>query len=130
MSGEHEDPYQTRLRDHLEAMRRRSQKARSWHDQAGFYTGLLNREGYVMIRTQLRREDITFLSMAREDVLTLADMALRLLDLHRPRDAGGTSSDPANPIRRCRSCQWRWPCPTFRAFADALGDGTAPGRVP
>lgn len=130
MSGEHEDPHQVRLRDHLEAMRQRSRNARSWRGQAGFYTGLLNREGYVTIRTQLRREDITFLSTAREDVLTLADMALRLLDLHRPRDAGGTTSDPANPIRRCRSCMWRWPCPTFRAFADALGDEPPAGRTP
>jgi len=51
----------------------------------------------------------------------LGGRALRLLELHRPRDAGGITSDPSNPIRRCRSCMWRWPCPTFRAFSDALG---------
>lgn len=127
--GSQEDPHQARVRDHLEAMRLRSQRARSWRDQAGLYHGLLNREGYVTIRARLRREDITFLSVAREDVLALADVGLRLLDLHRPRDAGGTTSDPANPIRRCRSCMWRWPCPTFRAFADALGEGAPPGRA-
>ena len=120
-SGEHEDPHQARVRDHLETMRLRSEKAQSWHDQAGVYSGLLNREGYVTIRAHLSREDITFLTRAREDVIALADVALRLLELHRPRDAGGITSDPSRPIRRCRSCMWRWPCPTFRAFSDVLG---------
>ncbi|HEY3688145.1 MAG TPA: hypothetical protein VGL93_34225 [Streptosporangiaceae bacterium] len=121
MSGEHEDPHQARVRDHLEAMRQRSEKAQSWRNQAGFYTSLLNRQGYVTVRAQLSRADLAFLTMAREDVMSLADVALRLLELHRPRDAGGITSDPSNPIRRCRSCMWRWPCPTFRAFSDALG---------
>lgn len=121
MSGEHEDPHQARVRDHLEAMRQRSENAQSWRSQAGFYTGLLNRQGFVTIRAQLSRADLAFLTMAREDVISLADVALRLLELHRPRDAGGITSDPANPIRRCRSCMWRWPCPTFRAFSDGLG---------
>lgn len=120
-SGEHEDPHQARVRDRLETMRQRSEKAQSWREQAGFYTGLLNREGYVTIRAHLGREDITFLTRAREDVIALTDVALRLLELHRPRDAGGITSDPSHPIRRCRSCMWRWPCPTFRAFSDVLG---------
>ena len=47
-------------------------------------------------------------------------IALRLLDLHQPRDAGGITSDAANPILRCRSCMWRWPCPTFRAISESF----------
>ena len=103
-------------------MRLRSEKAQSWHAQAGVYSGLLNREGYVTIRACFSQEDVTFLSRAREDVIALADVALRMLELHRPRDAGGITSDPAHPIRRCRSCMWRWPCPTFRTLSDTLSD--------
>lgn len=119
-SGEHEDPHQARVRDRLETMRLRSENAQSWRDQAHVYDGLVNRDGYVTIRAHLSHDDIGFLTWAREDVIVLADVALRLLELHRPRDAGGITSDPAYPIRRCRSCMWRWPCPTFRVFSEML----------
>lgn len=116
-----DDPQRDRLRDHLEAIKARAQKAQSWRDESTYYTRLINRDGYVPIKTRLSREDIAFLATAREDLLAFAELSLRLVELHQPRDAGGISSDPAKPIRRCRSCMWRWPCPTFRAFLDTIG---------
>jgi hypothetical protein len=87
---------------------------------------LVNREGYVPVRTRLAVEDLDFLSGAREELLCFSELGLRLLDLHQPRDAGGISSDAAHPILRCRSCMWRWPCPTFRALSETF----APLRAP
>ncbi|MFI7708317.1 hypothetical protein [Nonomuraea sp. NPDC049480] len=81
----------------------------------------MNHEGYVPIRTRLATEDLEFLAGARGDLLRFSELGLRLLDLHQPRDAGGITSDAAHPIRRCRSCMWRWPCPTFRAMVESLG---------
>jgi hypothetical protein len=59
-------------------------------------------------------------SSFREDTIAFAELGLRLLELHQPRDADGISSDPDSPIRRCRACMWRWPCPTFRAIEEAV----------
>ena len=56
----------------------------------------------------------------RLDFGTFAELGVRLLDLHRPQEAGGISSDPGHPIRRCRACMSRWPCPTFRLIAETL----------
>ncbi|WP_049557999.1 hypothetical protein [Nonomuraea sp. SBT364] len=115
-----EDPQRQRLREHLEAILIRSEKATSWHDEAARLRGLVNHEGYVPVRTRLAGVDLDFLAGAREDLLRFSELGLRLLDLHQPRDAGGITSDAAHPILRCRSCMWRWPCPTFRAISDSF----------
>ncbi|GAA3079059.1 hypothetical protein [Streptosporangium carneum] len=104
----------------------RTEKATSWHDAANSLRGLVNHEGYVPIRTRLTSADLDFLEGAREELLGFAALGVRLLDLHQPRDAGGITSDAANPILRCRSCMWRWPCPTFRAMAESFCTPRAP----
>ncbi|MBB4916897.1 hypothetical protein ACFY19_15850 [Streptosporangium saharense] len=121
-----EDPQRQRLREHLEAMVTRTEKATSWHDAANSLRGLVNREGYVPIRTRLASADLDFLEGAREELLGFAALGVRLLDLHQPRDAGGITSDTANPILRCRSCMWRWPCPTFRAISESFDSPRTP----
>ncbi|MEW9555985.1 hypothetical protein [Nonomuraea sp. NPDC050783] len=130
-----EDPQREGLRDRLESILLRTGKANSWHDEAARLRGLLNHEGYVPIRTRLTREDLEFLAGARADLLRFSELGLRLLDLHQPRDAGGITSDAAHPILRCRSCMWRWPCPTFRAMLESFGPqrdtkDTAPAEEP
>jgi hypothetical protein len=121
MNGElPEDPQRRRLRERLDAIQVRSAKASSWRDSAEPLRSLINREGYVPINARLTGEDLDFLAEAREDLLCFSELGIRLLDLHQPRDAGGITSDTAHPILRCRSCMWRWPCPTFRAMADAF----------
>jgi hypothetical protein len=114
------DPRQGRLRERLETIRIRSEKSNSWRSSTQFLSRLINREGFVPVKTKLSREDIAFLAGARDDVIALAELGIRLLDMHQPRDAGGISSDPDNPIRRCRACMWRWPCPTYRAIEQAV----------
>ncbi|MEV4897474.1 hypothetical protein ACIBHY_19825 [Nonomuraea sp. NPDC050547] len=127
MTTEHsEDPQRQRLREQLEAIHIRTEKATSWHDEAGRLRGLLNNDGYVPVRTRLAGEDLDFLGDARDTLLTFAELGLRLLDLHQPRDAGGITSDTAHPILRCRSCMWRWPCPTFRAMSESFGTPRVP----
>ncbi|MBB5075863.1 hypothetical protein [Nonomuraea endophytica] len=127
MTTEHsEDPQRQRLREQLEAIHIRTEKATSWHDEAGRLRGLLNNDGYVPVRTKLAGEDLDFLGDARDTLLTFAELGLRLLDLHQPRDAGGITSDTAHPILRCRSCMWRWPCPTFRAMSESFGTPRVP----
>ncbi|MFI6505009.1 hypothetical protein [Nonomuraea typhae] len=114
----------------LEAILTSTEKASSWHDEAGRLRTLLNNDGYVPVRARLASEDLDFLGMARDNMLTFAELGLRLLDLHQPRDAGGITSDTAHPILRCRSCMWRWPCPTFRAMSESFGATPAtPVRV-
>jgi|SRR5690606_16806417 hypothetical protein len=115
-----EDPQRQKLREQLEAILIRSEKATSWHDEAARLRGLINQEGYVPVRTKLAGEDLDFLAGARDELLMFSELGLRLLDLHQPRDAGGITSDAANPILRCRSCMWRWPCPTFRAMSESF----------
>ncbi|MGP3917356.1 hypothetical protein OHA25_06185 [Nonomuraea sp. NBC_00507] len=116
-----EDLQRQGLRERLESILIRTEKATSWHDEAGRLRGLVNHEGYVPIRTRLATEDLEFLAGARSDLLKFSELGLRLLDLHQPRDAGGITSDAAHPILRCRSCMWRWPCPTFRAMSESFG---------
>jgi hypothetical protein len=116
-----EDPQRQGLRERLENILIRTEKATPWHDEAARLRGLLNREGYVPIRTRLASEDLDFLADAHADLLRFSELGLRLLDLHQPRDAGGITSDTAHPILRCRSCMWRWPCPTFRAMSESFG---------
>jgi hypothetical protein len=114
------DPRQGRLRERLETIRSRSEKSNSWRSSTQFLSRLINREGFVPVKTKLSREDIAFLAGARDDVIALAELGIRLLEMHQPRDAGGISSDPDNPIRRCRACMWRWPCPIYRAIDEAV----------
>lgn len=114
------DPRETRLRERLETIRARSEKSSSWRASTQHLSRLVNRSGFVPIRTRLSREDLVFLAGARDEVLAFADLGMRLIDLHRPQEAGGITSDPDTPLRRCRACMARWPCPTFRAVAEAL----------
>ncbi|MCW2937054.1 MAG: hypothetical protein JWN00_39 [Actinomycetia bacterium] len=114
------DQRRVRLRERLEIIRARSEKSTSWRSTTRYLSKLINREGFVPIRTRLSQEDISFLAMARDDVIALTELGIRLVELHQPRDAGGISSDPDSPIRRCRACMWRWPCPTFRAVEDSV----------
>ncbi|ETK34868.1 hypothetical protein [Microbispora sp. ATCC PTA-5024] len=115
-----EDPQRRRLRERLEVIQVRTEKASSWRDATEPLRGLVNREGFVPVSARLAAEDLDFLAEAREELLSFSELGIRLLDLHQPRDAGGISSDPSHPILRCRSCMWRWPCPTFRAMAEAF----------
>ncbi|RFU40980.1 hypothetical protein DZF91_14250 [Actinomadura logoneensis] len=114
------DPRELRLRERLESIRARSEKSTSWRPSTQYLGRLVNRAGYVPVRTRLTREDLMFLADARDEVMMFTELAVRLIDLHRPQDAGGITSDPTSPIRRCRSCMWRWPCPTFRAIEENL----------
>jgi hypothetical protein len=108
------------LRERLETMRSRSEKSTSWRAMTQYLARVTNRDGFVPIKTRLSREDITFLASAREEIIAFADLGLRILELHQPREADGITSDPGNPIRRCRACMWRWPCPTLQAVDEAI----------
>ncbi|MGH3322430.1 MAG: hypothetical protein ACRDN9_20100 [Streptosporangiaceae bacterium] len=80
---------------------------------------LVNRDGYVPVTARLSHEDLAFLTHARDDVLAFARLSEYLLELHQPREAGSISSY-GRSIQRCRTCMWRWPCPTFKAVAASL----------
>ncbi|GII77664.1 hypothetical protein Sru01_26460 [Sphaerisporangium rufum] len=134
-----EEPRRRHLRERLEGILVRTERARAWGDAARPFRSLVNRDGYVPIRTRLSVDDLDTLAGARRELLCFTELSLRLLDLHQPRDAGGAGGAAARPILRCRSCMWRWPCPTFRAMAEALATlpswdapgGPAPqGRAP
>ncbi|NKZ04939.1 hypothetical protein [Actinomadura latina] len=114
------DPRETRLRERLETIRARSAKSSSWRTSTQVLSRLVNRNGFIPIRTRLSREDLAFLAGAREEVIAFADLGARLLDLHRAQESGGITSDPDRPIRRCRACMSRWPCPTFRMISESL----------
>ncbi|MEU7893792.1 hypothetical protein AB0B45_13095 [Nonomuraea sp. NPDC049152] len=125
MNDDHlEDPHRRRLREHLEVLMLRAEKSASWREETRRLRSLVNLDGYVPVRTRLSSEDLDFLADARDDLLMFAQLGLRLLDLHQPRDAGGITSDAAHPILRCRSCMWRWPCPTYRAFSDSVEESS------
>jgi hypothetical protein len=115
-----DDARRARLRERLEIIRARSQKSSSWRSVTHYFAGLVNREGVVPVRARLTREDLRFLASARDELLAFCELGLRLLDLHQPRGASGISSDPGNPIRRCRACMSRWPCPTVRAIEETV----------
>jgi hypothetical protein len=117
---DHSGDPRDRLRERLESLRAKAVKSTSWRTATQYFGRLVNREGYIPIRTRLSQEDIIFLASAREDMVAFTDLGLRLLELHQPRDGGGISSDPEQQLRRCRACMWRWPCPTFRAIDEAL----------
>jgi hypothetical protein len=115
-----EDPNRVILRKQLDALRVRAANASSWLEASSQYAQMINREGVVPVTARFTREDVEFLGRAREEVLGLAELGLRLLELHAPLDAGGISTDPSSPILRCRSCMWRWPCPTFSMLTETV----------
>lgn len=126
-----EDPTRVILRKHLDALRVRAANASSWLETSVQYARIVNRDGVVPVTARFSRDDIEFLGRAREEVLGFAEFGLRLLELHAPLDAGGISTDPSSPILRCRSCMWRWPCPTFRMLTDTVSQlprPRSPGR--
>jgi hypothetical protein len=114
------DQQRIRIRDDLEGLRSRAQAASSWLESSRHYSRLINREGVVPLNARMTPGDLTFLAEAREQILQFTELAGRLIDLHQPLDAGGITTDPSSPIRRCRSCMWRWPCPTFSILAGVV----------
>jgi hypothetical protein len=110
------------LRQYLEAVRRRAQGAASWLDSSSHFAQLLNRDGVVPVTARFTADDLAFLATAREELLGFAELGLRLAELHLPLEGGAISSDPAGQFQRCRSCMWRWPCPTFRILDEVLAD--------
>lgn len=114
------DQQRTRIRGDMEGLRSRAQAASSWLESSRHYSRLINREGVVPLNARMTPGDLAFLAEAREQVLQFTELAGRLIDLHQPLDAGGITTDPSSPIRRCRSCMWRWPCPTFSILAEVV----------
>ena len=110
------------LREQLEAVRLGAAAAASWLESSRHYAALLNGDGFVPVTARFDAQDLAFLGSAREQLLRFAELGLRLAELHQPLDAGGITTDPASPILRCRSCMWRWPCPTFRVMSEVLDD--------
>jgi RecB family exonuclease len=117
------DPRAEALRQHLETVRQRARGAASWLTTSSHYTRLLNRDGVVPVTARFTAEDLAFLATAREELLRFAELGLQLADLHQPLEAAAITSDPAGQFPRCRSCMWRWPCPTFRILDDVLAGG-------
>jgi hypothetical protein len=122
-----EDPNRVILRKQLDALRVRAANAASWQEASQHYARLINSDGVVPVTARFSRDDIEFLGRAKEEVLGLAELGLRLLELHAPLDAGGISTDPSSPIMRCRSCMWRWPCPTFSLLSETVNQLPHPG---
>jgi hypothetical protein len=120
------EPGAGQLREHLETVRLHAQRASSWLETSSHYARLVNRDGVVPVTARFKAHDLAFLAEARAQMLGFAELGLRLIELHQPLDAGGVTSSPSAPILRCRSCMWRWPCPTFRTLAEVL-DGIQPG---
>jgi hypothetical protein len=114
------DQQRTRIRGDMDGLRSRAQAASSWLESSRHYSRLINREGVVPLNARMTPGDLAFLAEAREQVLQFTELAGRLIDLHQPLDAGGITTDPSSPIRRCRSCMWRWPCPTFSILAEVV----------
>ncbi len=114
------DQQRARIRADMEGLRARAESASSWLQSSRHYSRLINREGVVPLSARMTPGDLAFLAEAREQVLQFTELADRLIDLHQPLDAGGITTDPSSPIRRCRSCMWRWPCPTFSILAEVV----------
>ena len=114
------DQQRTRIRGDMQGLRSRAQAASSWLESSRHYSRLINREGVVPLNARMTPGDLAFLAEAREQILQFTELAGRLIDLHQPLDAGGITTDPSSPIRRCRSCMWRWPCPTFSILAEVV----------
>jgi len=114
------------LRRYLQEVRQRAAGAASWLATSGHYAQLVNRDGVVPVTARFRPGDLEFLASAREELLRFADLGLRLAELHQPLEASPVTSDPDGQVQRCRSCMWRWPCPTFRLLDEMLAAGTEP----
>jgi hypothetical protein len=114
------DQQRARIRADMEGLRSRASAASSWLESSRHYSRLINREGFIPLNARMSPGDLAFLAEAREQMLQFAELAGRLIDLHQPLDAGGITTDPSSPIRRCRSCMWRWPCPTFSTLAEVV----------
>jgi hypothetical protein len=114
------DEQRARIRDDVEGLRLRASVAASWLETSGHYAQLVNRAGVVPVTARFSREDLMFLGEARGQLLRFAELALRLIELHQPGDADGLSTHPSSPVLRCRSCMWRWPCPTFSIVTEVL----------
>jgi hypothetical protein len=112
------DRQRDRIRDEMAERAARATAASSWLQSSRHYSRLVNRDGIVPLTARMTAGDLAFLAEAREQVLQFTELTLRLIDLHQPLDAGGITTDPTSPIRRCRSCMWRWPCPTFSILAE------------
>ena len=108
------------IRDEMAERAARATAASSWLQSSRHYSRLINRDGIVPLTARMTAGDLAFLAEAREQVLQFTELTLRLIDLHQPLDAGGITTDPTSPIRRCRSCMWRWPCPTFSILAEVV----------
>ena len=116
-----QDRQRDQIRDEMGGLSDRALAASSWLQSSRHYSQLLNRDGVVPVTARMTASDLTFLAEAREQMLRFSELTVRLIDLHQPLDAGGISTDPASPVRRCRSCMWRWPCPTFSILAEVVG---------
>ncbi|MCW2907397.1 MAG: hypothetical protein JWL68_2186 [Actinomycetia bacterium] len=114
------DQQRARVRADMEGLRFRAQSAASWLESSRHYSRLINRAGVIPVSARMTPGDLAFLAEAREQILQFTELAGRLIDLHQPLDAGGITTDPSSPIRRCRSCMWRWPCPTFGILAEVV----------
>jgi hypothetical protein len=114
------------LRRYLESVRSRALSAASWLEASGHYARLINRDGVVPVTARFNAEDLAFLARAREQLLGFAELGLRLADLHQPLEAAAVASEPPSQVGRCRSCMWRWPCPTFRILDELLASGLEP----
>jgi hypothetical protein len=120
------DEHAELLRQYLEAMRVRAEGAASWLESSSHFARLLNRDGVVPVTVRFTAGDLAFLATAREELLGFAELGLRLAELHQPLEASTITSDPAGQFQRCRSCMWRWPCPTFRILDEVLTGGPPP----
>jgi hypothetical protein len=116
-----QDRQRDQIREEMGGLSDRALAASSWLQSSRHYGQLLNRDGVVPVTARMSASDLTFLAEAREQMLRFSELTVRLIDLHQPLDAGGISTDPASPVRRCRSCMWRWPCPTFSILAEVIG---------
>lgn len=114
------------LRQYLEMVRLRARRAASWLESSSHYAHLVNRDGVIPLTVRFGVEDLTFLANARENLLEFTELGLRLADLHQPLDDGPADHGPADPDQRCRSCMWRWPCPTFRILDEVLARDPEP----
>jgi len=115
------EPATAAARDQLTAIRLRAERAASWRESARHYARLINAEGHVPVTARFRADDLAFLGRAREEVLSLTELGLRLAGLHQPLDAAEPDTARDDSGTRCRNCMWRWPCPTFRVMAEILG---------
>lgn len=109
-----------RLWEYLDEVRRRAYNALPWLDASARQAQRTDASGLARGVTGLGAEELTFLRMAREDLVGFADLGLRLLELHQPMDLSSGTGDPASTVPRCLSCMWRWPCPTFLTLAEIL----------